>query len=188
MGRSGGETRQRIVVEAYRLFYVAGFGRVRMEAIAAAAGVTKRTLYQHFDSKDALLAAALEAQQEQALALVQGWLVRPPENEGELIEAIFAGLGRWARRPRWTGSGYTRLAMELADLPGHPARRLARAHKRGVETWLAERYAALGAATPELRARETLLLLEGAMTLTLIHGDPAYAEAARRAARLLAQG
>jgi len=35
------------------------------------------------------------------------------------------------------GSGITRLALELADLPGHPARLIARRHKSEVHDWLA---------------------------------------------------
>ena len=50
---------QTILTSAYRLFHRHGFNRVSMDEIAAAAGVTKRTLYYHFRSKDSLLAAVL---------------------------------------------------------------------------------------------------------------------------------
>jgi len=77
--------------------------------------------------------------------------------------------------------------MELADLPGHPARRAAHQHKAAVEGWLAERLAALGARRPEELAREVMLLTEGCLSLILIHGDPGYAEAGARAAVRLAE-
>ncbi len=48
-------TRQRIIDAAYLLFYKTGFMRSSIDAVAEAAGITKRTLYQHFDSKDALI-------------------------------------------------------------------------------------------------------------------------------------
>jgi AcrR family transcriptional regulator len=185
MGRSGEATHARILKVAYRLFYRRGYGRVSMDAVAEAAGVTKRTVYQHFESKDALLGALLAEREDDALDLVRQWETGA-NTEAALIEAIFGGLDRWAARPRWLGSGYTRLAMELADLSGHPARKIARQHKRRVEDFLTDRVRALGNPTPEARARELMLLMEGALCLILIHGDRSYAAAANRAARRLA--
>jgi hypothetical protein len=75
--------------------------------------------------------------------------------------------------------------MELADLPGHPARVLARRHKRIVEAHLAETLEKAGVASPAQRAREIFLLSEGAMALILIHGDRGYAKAAADAAKRL---
>jgi AcrR family transcriptional regulator len=186
MGRSGEVTHARILAAAYRLFYRRGFGRVSMDAVAEGAGVTKRTVYQHFDSKDALVGALLAEQESEALALVREWGTAAT-SEAELIGGMFGGLDRWAARPRWLGSGYTRVALELADLPGHPARVVARRHKRAVEDWLTDRLRAFACPWPEARARELMLLMEGALTLMLIHGDRGYAIAAWRAAKRLAE-
>ncbi len=57
MPRSARDTRQKILREAHRLFRRSGFFRAGIDEIAAASHVTKRTLYHHFESKDALLAA-----------------------------------------------------------------------------------------------------------------------------------
>ena len=95
-------------------------------------------------------------------------------------------LAQWASKPRWSGGGFTRVAVELADLRGHPARAIARRHKAAVETWLADALAAAGISSSPDRAREIMLLMEGAMALMLIHGDRSYATAAARAARTLA--
>ncbi len=68
MPRSRAVTRERIVQGAYSLFYRQGFARVSMDEIASRAGVTKRTLYAHYDSKDSLLADVLEQHHGLALA------------------------------------------------------------------------------------------------------------------------
>ena len=73
MARSSNTTKERILQAGYGLLYREGFTRTSLDAIAAAAGVTKRTLYYHFDSKDALVAAVLESQQARALEHIQGW-------------------------------------------------------------------------------------------------------------------
>ena len=46
-----------------------------------------------------------------------------------MIDGLFSELAVWADKARWAGSGFTRLAIELADLPGHPARLIARRHE-----------------------------------------------------------
>ena len=80
---------------------------------------------------------------------------------------------------------FTRLAVELGDLPGHPARAIARRAKAATETWLAGLLTKADVVQPRARARDVMLLLEGAMVLTLIHGDRAYIDAAARAAKKL---
>ena len=89
--------------------------------------------------------------------------------------------------PRWSGSGFTRLVVELADLPGHPARVLARRHKTATESWLAQRLAKARMRQPRKGARELMLLMEGAMILMLVHGDRRYIDAAAQAAMKLLQ-
>src|SRR5207247_3853188 len=51
---------ERILAAADRLFYAKGIRAVGVDAVAAAAGVSKRTLYNHYPSKDALIAAYLQ--------------------------------------------------------------------------------------------------------------------------------
>jgi AcrR family transcriptional regulator len=64
--RAGEKTKRRITDAAYELFYKSGFARAGVDAIAEAAQMTKRTLYYHFDSKDSLMAAVLDAQLRRA--------------------------------------------------------------------------------------------------------------------------
>ena len=92
MPRSGEPTRRRILDAAYKLFRRKGFTRVSMDDIAAATGVTKRTLYHHFTSKDALLGAVLDAQQELALAAFRTFGDRMAGSPEQMITAMFEQL------------------------------------------------------------------------------------------------
>jgi AcrR family transcriptional regulator len=187
MPRSSAPTRKRILDAAYRLFRRQGYSRVSMDEIAAATRVTKRTLYYHFESKDQLLAHVLEAQHQLALAAFKTFGDRLSGSPEAIIDGLFRELAVWADRPRWAGSGFTRLVIELADLPGHPARLIARRHKAMLEAHLAELLARSGVERAAEIAREVWLLSEGAISLILVHGDRGYAAAAARAAQTLLQ-
>jgi AcrR family transcriptional regulator len=183
--RSSEPTRQRILDAAYGQFRRKGYTRVSMDGIAAAAAVTKRTLYYHFESKDALLATVLEAQHRLALAAFRTFGDKLSGKPEAIIDELFADLAVWSDQPRWAGSGFTRLVIELADLPGHPARTIARRHKALLEQHFTEMLAKAGVAHPREMAREIWLLSEGAISLILVHRDRGYAAAAAQAARKL---
>ena len=185
MRKPAAHTRHSILDAAYEQFYRKGFSRVSVDEIAATAKVTKRTLYYHFESKDELLASVLEFHHELALARVRKHESRYAGNADRFIDTLFSELAKWSRKPRWTGAGFTRLAVELADLPGHPARVVARRHKSAVEDWYTELFSKARISMPRERARELALLAEGAGALILIHGDRSYADTAARAAKRL---
>lgn len=185
MRRKSERTMRRIIEAAYYLFYRKGFTRVSMDEIAARAKLTKRTLYAHFRSKDDLLAATLTHYSEFDRERLRVIAERLPTGTASMIDSFFEQLIEWAGKPGWTGSGFTRLVIELADLPGHPARAIARRAKAVTETWLMELLATRKLPRPNERARELMLLMEGAMALMLIHGDRVYGAAAARAARRL---
>jgi AcrR family transcriptional regulator len=185
MPRSAEKTRSRILEAAYKLFRRQGYSRVTMDAIAAEAALTKRTLYHHFDSKDQLLANVLEAQHHLALQAFKTFGDRLSGSAEAIVEGMFHELAVWADRPRWAGSGFTRLVIELADLPGHPARLIARRHKAQLERCLAELLERSGVRQSGELARAVWLLSEGAISLILVHGDRGYSSAASAAAKAL---
>jgi AcrR family transcriptional regulator len=189
MPRVAGATRKRIMESAYRLFHRHGFARVAIGDIAAAAGVTKRSLYYHFRSKDDLLAVVLEEQHQLALASFRTWIDRISGSPEAMVEQMFAELASWTAERRFSGSGFTRVAIELADMPGHPGRAIARRHKQMVEAYIAELFTKAGIVSARDRAREIYTLLEGATALILVHGDRSYAKAGAVAAKtLIGQG
>ena len=153
-----------------------------MDDIAAGAKFTKRTLYHHFSSKDELLAEVLASQHELALEAFRTFGDGLAGSAEIIVEAMFRDLAVWADKPKWAGSGFTRLVIELADLPGHPARLMARRHKAQLEKCFAELLARSGTARPKELARAIWLLTEGAISLILIHGDRGYSAAASDAA------
>lgn len=185
MPRNPEATRQRIREAAYGLFRRQGYSRVSMDEIAAAAKLTKRTLYHHFESKDQLLADVLECQHDLAMQAFHSFANNLFGSPEAIVAGMFRDLAVWADKPRWAGSGFTRLVIELADLPGHPARKIARRHKAQLEACLADLLARSGVERSNELARAVWLLSEGAISLILVHGDKGYSAAASRAANVL---
>jgi AcrR family transcriptional regulator len=180
--RNAAATRALIIEAADELMYGEGIRGVSMDMIADKAGVTKRTLYYHFRSKDELIAAYLEKRDAPTFASFAGWLDRTEGALPDKVAGMFRKLGQAARNPQWKGCGYLRAAAELAGAPGHPALKVGSTHKKRFEAWLEGLIAAEGLNESAQRAREIMVLLDGAVSQLLLHRDPAYAEAAGRVA------
>ncbi len=58
-GRSGEESRARLIANASQLFARHGFESVKLSDVAEASGMTAAAVYNHFGSKDALFIAAV---------------------------------------------------------------------------------------------------------------------------------
>src|SRR5882724_7715930 len=185
MARSAIPTRERIISAANALFYNEGIRGVSVDAVAAKAGVTKRTLYYHFKSKDDLVAAYLAARDQPNLALFRRWFTEAEDGLPAKVEAIFRNLARSARHPKWKGCGFLRTTAELANMPGHPAIKIGAAHKKKFEDWLRATFEAEGIDDALPLARQILLLLDGSFAVVLLHRDPSYMETAGRAASSL---
>jgi hypothetical protein len=125
---------------------------------------------------------------ELALSRIRQWGDNLPADPLAAVDVLFDQLGRWASSPNFEGAGYTRLVMELADLPGHPARKIARRHKVMVEVWLGDQLAARGVANPNEAARRITVLMEGAVASVLIHGDRSYVRAAAEMGKRVVAG
>jgi TetR/AcrR family transcriptional repressor of mexJK operon len=89
--------RQAILTGAARMFLAHGFRNSSMEKIAQAAPVSKATLYNHFDSKDTLLAAVISDLCGSLLQTMTQVIIEPDNVENNLnkiatsaVDLIFA--------------------------------------------------------------------------------------------------
>jgi len=178
-------TRNRILEAADELFYRDGIRSVSVDTIAKKAGVTKRTLYYHFRSKDDLIAAYLEARSDPTLSRYRRWFQEFDGTVAERIAGMFGKLAVWAKSPRWKGCGFARAAAELAGAPGHPAIAVASRHKKCFEQLFVELLRSEGVSKAGFVAQQLMVLLDGAITEILIHHDYSYAQVAGDAAMTL---
>jgi AcrR family transcriptional regulator len=179
--------RERLLDAAADLFYRQGIGAVGVDLVSRVAGVSKRTLYQQFGSKDQLVAESLDAKGAAILGmyLPVGEDDLPPR---EQILAVFDGLARWTASGDFRGCPFINTAAELAD-PGHPARRVARNYKLALRGYFAHQAERGGAEDPQRLADQMIVVFDGALVQAVM-GTGQHADAARTAVRALldAQG
>lgn len=180
-------TRDRIVEAASKLFYSEGIRSVSVDAVAEKAGVTKRTLYYHFTSKDELIGAYLEVREQPNLGRLRSSYREAEGTAADKVRAVFQNLAKASRHPKWKGCAFLRTSAELANMPGHPAIRIGAAHKKDFERWFATAFEAEGITSAAALARHVVLLLDGAFAVVLLHRDPAYFQSAGDAAFALVE-
>lgn len=179
------DTREKIVAAANRLFYREGIRAVSVDAIAAEAGITKRSLYYHFRSKDDLVDAYLAYRDQPSLSAFRQWFERSQGSIADRIACLFENLARKAASPKWQGCGFLRTSVELVNLPGHPAIVTGIAHKKRLEAWLESVLADAGIPEPAPLARQIRILIDGCFAVVMLHRDPSYMQDAAHAARSL---
>lgn len=175
-------TRDRIIEAAARLFYQEGIRAVSVDAVADRAKVTKKTLYYHFNSKDELIAAYLQSQDQPTLELYARWFSETDGTAAQKVRGLFFKFGRATDTPRWKGCGFLRTTAELANTPGHPAIKAGAVHKKRFEAWLNDELHSRNVLNAGAVARQVLILLDGAATVMLIHRDVAYVQVAGKLA------
>lgn len=175
-------TKERILSVACNLFYEKGVGNVGVEGIVQAAGVTKPTLYHYFKTKDHLVAAYLEHQDELVFSALTKAATRTKGGLDEKVNAIFSQIGKAVPTASWKGCPFLRTAAEFAGRPEHPAIAVARAHKQRFEAWLRDLLVEHGHPKAESTARQLVMLIDGAVAHAFLQRSPAYPKAASAAA------
>ncbi|WP_420309777.1 TetR/AcrR family transcriptional regulator [Streptomyces sp. YS-B37] len=151
--------RDRLLDAATELFYRDGVS-IGVEALCKSAGVSKRSMYQLFESKDAVLAASLERRAPEYAA----WLIAGPDDAGtprERILYVFQQVERGSSAPDFMGCPYLAALVELKD-PAHPASVVAREAKERMKDAFRGQAELGGAREPELLARQLMLVFDGA--------------------------
>lgn len=122
---------QRIVDAAAELFYQHGIAAVGVDTIAERSGITKRTLYNRFKSKDALVEAYLKQRHEQWLARWEARLAHTKKHRALTLFDSYLDIPKIDR-----GCAFINAAGELPI--SHPAFAMIRMHKHFVVQRLQE--------------------------------------------------
>jgi AcrR family transcriptional regulator len=169
------DMKERILQTADRLFYLQGIRAVGVDTIATEIGISKRTLYNHFPSKDVLISAYL----------ARRFTKFPPSDKPSLdqILATFDLLERRFAGRNFRGCPFVNAVAELGE--DRAVKKMAVAFKESRRLWFRERLVELGVANPDALATQLQLLVDGSIAQDLVRDDPAMARAAKEAAKVL---
>lgn len=170
-GGQGVSVRERILDTASVLFYREGVHAVGVDLVVKESGIAKTSLYRHFGSKDALVAAFLEQEdadfwrQWDEIADRHGG---DPEAE---LKALLGWMEERLRRPAYRGCPQLNVAAELPD-PKHPARLVAAAHKDRMRRHLSAIAKGMGLKHSKDIGAQLALAFDGAfISAPFGHGD-----------------
>jgi AcrR family transcriptional regulator len=178
-GRRSGP-RERLLRAGSELTYTHGVG-VGVDAIIKQADVARRSLYEHFGSKDGLITEILRTTSADDERLYRDALDAGGDEPRARVLSLFDMIERVSSASDFRGCRYTAATLGLAD--DHPAHAEIRAHKEHVRRLLEGELVRLGHADPDRAASELLVLIEGALAASANRPDAH----AGRTARALAE-
>ncbi len=179
--RGGRGARKRILDAAARLFYRDGINATGVEHLASEAAVSKRTLYQHFPSKSAVV--------EEYLRGMQQWVGDPvsptPRDAARTPRTrLLAVFDRSLPPGQLRGCPFHNAAVEAAEAMPE-VQDIVHHHKQEFIDGLIALAKQAGATNPRLLGQQLAVLYEGAAALGTSLDDPAPWTHARKAAQIL---
>ncbi len=162
--------RQLLIDTALDLFYRNGINSIGINEILKSSGVAKRTLYMDFESKEALILAALRQRHDNFLE----WLVNKLDgasSDADLIQRLFHALASWFENKepqlgQFRGCFFINTSAEFGDPASHVFQ-FCSEHKRQVRQLVLQR---LENKAP-LLIDTICLLKEGAITSVYMNGN-----------------
>lgn len=89
---------KRILDEAGAQFFKFGYSRITMDSIARSIGISKKTLYKHFRSKEDLIKAAIAGMMQEAMRNIAGIIHNPEVPYLERLKQLIIFIGNLAAR------------------------------------------------------------------------------------------
>ncbi len=175
---------RKILEVAGVLFYERGIGAVGVDLIAEEAGTTKKTLYDRFGSKDALVAAYLKRREQRWEEFLDEWMrAHHPESGLDRVLAVLDAEEAW-----WAGSrrgcAFVNAHAELGE-SDHPGRAVLHESKRRSRAMFIALLAEGGVPDAETVGARVHMVYEGAMVNLTVGGMTDAFDEARDTIRAL---
>jgi AcrR family transcriptional regulator len=129
------ERREQLVSVAFDLFYRYGVHAVGINRVIAESGVAKKTLYNHFSSKEELVAATVDYRDQKFSSWIEG-RTQKASNGQQALYAIFTALDDWFNERDkqilpFHGCYFINVSAEFSDF-NHPIHQQCTRHKKAM--------------------------------------------------------
>jgi len=161
------DTAEKILNAALTEFYQNGFHASGVDQLSSKAGVTKRTLYRHFPSKECLIDGVLQLRDEQFMERLQAFVEAAPRQERPMAYLDF--LESWVKEADFHGCMFINAAAEYSA-PADPPHLAATAHKKRVLSYLRRICEEAGLADPASLAAQLFVMGEGLIVVMQVMG------------------
>ncbi|MFD5065280.1 TetR/AcrR family transcriptional regulator [Streptomyces sp. NPDC058394] len=155
------EARERLLGTASRLFYGEGIRAVGVDRVMAEADVARGTFYRHFEGKDDLVRAYLEAADQQIrdhIVVAENEIASP----SDFLAAVAHGIGEEVCGAGFRGCPFINAAAEYPD-PDSAVHQAVLRHRAWFRQLLQDAFQRLGAADPARSADAMVAMRDGAM-------------------------
>ncbi|MBK0394898.1 TetR/AcrR family transcriptional regulator [Ramlibacter sp. CrO1] len=180
--RGEDSARDKVFATARDLFYREGFRAVGVDAVVAASGVAKTTLYRWFPTKDDLVLAVLDSRDEEFWTQWEATAERYVGQPREELLAQIRWISRYIGGAESRGCAFLNAAAEFPD-PSHAVRDKVARNKRTLRRRLLSLCMAAGAADAALLADQLVLMIDGAFAGSEALGKNGPAKVLQRAAQ-----
>lgn len=176
--------RDHLLNTAIDLFYKHGFHATGIDKIMEVSGVSKKTMYAHFRTKEELIMAALRQHDSR----FRNFFMREVEKAGstpkEKLLAVFDVAHTWFSQSNFFGCVFINAVGEYSE-DNSPIRAISRDFKAMMRGYIEKLCADFGADDPDELAKELGILLEGAIVTAQVSKDPNAAKTAKNIATIL---
>ncbi len=181
---SASAKRERLLETAWDLFCQSGYRAVGIDTLLAKAGVAKMTLYNHFGSKEDLIAAAMERKGAEILAGLDAVVAAAGKNPAKRLAAVFDWLEAWFNSADFAGCAFVKAIGEYR-LDTDKPRRAATVFKQSLQQRIEKLCAEAHLRNAPGLARQFMLLIDGATVHADLHRRASYAQDAKAAAKAI---
>ena len=181
VGHGSTDVRDKILETASELFYKQGVRAVGVDLVVEKAGVAKTSLYRHFGTKDDLIAAFLEREDQDFWGQWDRVTEQHRDDARAELNAQLGWIGERVGRLNYRGCPQINVAAEFPEAD-HPARKVAEAHKREMRRRLRGIAERLDVAMPNELAGQLSVLINGAFVSSQIFEPGEATPLLRRAA------
>ena len=183
--KSGTPTkREQLIRTAVALFAKNGIHATGIDTIVEQSGVTKKTLYAHFRSKEELVLAALRHYDGQFRNSFMRQVEMKARTPKARLLAVFDVAKAWFSQQNFYGCLFINAVGEHST-PDTSLRYVCSDFKRMMTEFILDLCVKAGARNPPQLAEELALLLEGAIVTAQVSQKPEAAKIAKRAAEVL---
>jgi AcrR family transcriptional regulator len=161
---------QQLIDTALQLFYEKGINCVGINEILSVSGIAKKTLYNHFTSKEALVLATLKQRNDKFIAWLDS-ILKETNTDSEVVNELFNGLSSWFSNSaielgNFRGCFFINTSAEFSEPNSHISQ-YCTDHKKQVRQLISQY---LSRSNPEL-LDAICILKEGAITMAYVSHD-----------------